>query len=111
MTLASSRNMLTTVRAIVAVTFVLLISSGWLFRESLTGGGLLTFIGAAGALVAYWIISGWARTTSTGFRTAMISGAKIGCAVGVFAIINHVIEVFSELRAPVPAILGVTMWG
>jgi uncharacterized membrane protein YeaQ/YmgE (transglycosylase-associated protein family) len=100
-TIAWSRTMLTTVRGIVAVTFVLLFWSGWRFRESLASGGLPTFLGAVGALVAYFVISEWARSTSTGaLRTPMISGAKIGSAVGVVAIINHVIEVFSGLRAP-----------
>src|SRR5437868_761913 len=98
--------MLTTVRGIVAVTCVMLIWSGLRFRESLTSGGLIAFTAAVVALVAYWVVSEWARTSIGPFRTAMISGAKIGSAVGVLAIINHVIEVFSELRAPVPAILG-----
>lgn len=112
MVIAPSRTMLTTVRAIVGVTFVLLMWSGWRFRESLTSGGLPTFLGAVGALVVYWVLSEWLRRASTGLlRTAMISGAKIGVVVGILAIINHVIEVFSWLRPPAPAILGVTMWG
>jgi len=82
------------------------------FPESLASGGMLRFIGASAALVAYWAVSEWVRRTSLpDFRLATTPGAAIGILIGALGIGNHFVEVFSGLRAPVPAVLGVGMFG
>lgn len=40
---------------------------------------------------------------SDGVRTALSSGARIGALIGVLAVVNNSVEVFSGLRAPVLA--------
>jgi hypothetical protein len=51
------------------------------------------------------------RTTSAEASLALGYGSKIGVLIGIFAVINHTAEVFLNFPAPIPAILGVTMWG
>jgi hypothetical protein len=99
-----------TLRCIIAANFVLLIWSAWRFQESVSNG-LLTLIGAGAALVAYWAVTEWVRRASSyTLQSAMSSSVKIGCLIGVLAIINHIVEVFFRLRVPAPAILGAAMW-
>jgi hypothetical protein len=106
-----SITLVKTLRCIIAANFVLLIWSAWRFQESLSNG-LFIFIGAVAALIAYWAVTEWVRRASSyALQPAMSSGVKIGSLIGVLAIISHVVEVFSRLRAAVPAILGVGMWG
>jgi hypothetical protein len=51
------------------------------------------------------------RTPLVEVSGALTFGAKIGVLIGTFAVINHTAEVFLNFPAPIPAILGVTMWG
>jgi hypothetical protein len=95
----------------VGLTLVLLFVGAWRFSESVTHGPL----SPAGTLVALLVYGGaseWARrTTSNATRVALEAGARVGLLIGALAVVNHSLEVFSSVRPPVPAILGVSMWG
>ena len=81
------------------------------FPESLASGGMLRFIGASAALVAYWAVSEWVRRTSLpDFRLATTPGAAIGILIGALGIGNHFVEVFSGLRALCQPFLAWAWW-
>ena len=95
-------------------TTITLALLGWSvsrFPASLARGGVVSLLGSAIALLGYAVVSAWALRASDRIQISLITGAKAGALIGAFAVINHSIEVFSGLRAPIPAILGVTMWG
>lgn len=95
----------------IVLTLALLVFGAWSFPES-ARGALLASVGTCMALFAYGAASEWAcRTSSDAARIALASGAKVGVLIGTLAVINHSVEAFSGLRAPLPAILGVSMWG
>ena len=95
----------------VGLTLVLLLVGAWRFPESVTQG-LLSPAGTVVALLVYGGVSEWARrTTSDATRVALAVGAKVGLLIGTLAVINHSLEAFSSIRPPLPAILGVSMWG
>jgi hypothetical protein len=94
----------------VGLTLLLLLVGAWRFPESVTHG-VLSPAGTFVALLVYAGAAEWARrTTSDATRVALALGAKVGLVIGIFAVINHSFEA-SSVRAPVPAILGVSMWG
>jgi hypothetical protein len=95
----------------VGLTLVLLLVGAWRFPESVTHGALSP-AGTIVALLVYAGVAEWARrATSDATRVALALGAKVGLLIGILAVINHSFEAFSSVRAPVPAILGVSMWG
>jgi hypothetical protein len=95
----------------VGLTLVLLLVAAWRFPESVTRGPLSP-AGTVAALLVYGGVSDWARrTTSDATRVALAAGAKAGLLLGTLAVINHSLEVFSSIPPPLPAILGVSMWG
>lgn len=99
-------------RISIVLAFAMLLFAAWRFPESMAHGALFSPVGAAVALFGYCAASQWAcRTSSDAVRIALASGAKVGVLLGTVAAINHSVETFSDFRAPVPAILGVSMWG
>lgn len=95
----------------VGLTLVLLVVGAWRFPESVTHD-LFSPAGTLGALLVYAAVSECVRrTTSDATRVALALGARVGLLIAILAVINHSLEDFSNLRAPIPAILGVSMWG
>src|SRR5437870_10481784 len=88
-------------------TTITLALLGWSvsrFPASLARGGVVSLLGSAIALLGYAVVSAWALRASDRIQISLITGAKAGALIGAFAVINHSIEVFSGLRAPIPAI-------
>jgi hypothetical protein len=82
------------------------------FPASLSHGGWFSAVATCAALFTYAAASGWVRrTTWVEVSSALTYGAKIGVLIAIFAVINHTAEVFLNFPPPIPAILGVTMWG
>jgi hypothetical protein len=82
------------------------------FPASLQTGGLTKAVVSCGALLAYAVAALWAkRSSSDRVQRALGVGARVGVLLGTGALIGHALEVFADLRAPIPAILGVSMWG
>jgi hypothetical protein len=96
----------------IAFIIALLTWSALRFPVSLSHGGWVSAGAASAALFTYAAASEWMRrTASVEVSGALTFGAKIGVLIGTFAVINHTAEVFFNFPAPIPAILGVTMWG
>jgi hypothetical protein len=96
----------------IAFIIALLIWSAFRFPESLSHRGWVSAVVACATLFTYAAGSEWMRrTASVEIAGALTFGAKIGVLIGIFAVINHTAEVFLNFPAPIPAILGVTMWG
>ena len=96
----------------IVMTFALMAFGVLRFPASIKNGGLTSVSGSCLALLAYAAIFEWVRRTSTRtVQTAMNDGAKFGAVIAVIAIINHSLEEFANLQPPIPAILGVGMWG
>jgi hypothetical protein len=96
----------------IAVTLALMAFAVLRFPASIKNGGLTSAAGSWTALLAYAAISEWVRRTPTKtVQTAVNDGAKFGLVIALVAIINHSLEEFANLQPPIPAILGVGMWG
>jgi hypothetical protein len=82
------------------------------FPASLGKGGFTQAVVAGAALFACLVASRYAtRVSSAAGRDALQSGAGAGVALGAAAILGHTLEVFATLQPPIPAVLGVGMWG
>jgi hypothetical protein len=93
-----------------ALAFTLILWGALRFPASLAPGAA-SALGSSALLLGYAIAAEWARRTAVkGVRKALATGARVGLLLGLLAVINHSVEVFSGLRAPVPAILGVSNW-
>jgi len=67
---------------------------------------------SAGALLLYAAPSQWIkRSPSDQIRSAFRRGISFGAVLGAAALVGHTFEVFAALVPPLPAILGVGMWG
>jgi hypothetical protein len=96
----------------IAVTLALMASGVLRFPASIKNGGLTSAVGSWTALLVYAAISEWVRRASLkSVQTAVNDGAKFGVVIALVAIINHSLEEFANLQPPIPAILGVSMWG
>jgi len=111
----------------------MLYSVAYLTLSSLAGLGLLGYATArfpasqgadgftqalvAGALLAYLVAARCAahasseHRRSTEVRRALQTGAASGVAIAAAAVVGHSLEVFAPLHPPIPAVLGVGMWG
>jgi uncharacterized membrane protein len=82
------------------------------FPASLGRGGFTQAVVTGAALLGYLVTSRYAtRSSSAADRSALRSGAGVGVVLGAAAILGHTLEVFATLRPPIPAVLGVGMWG
>jgi len=101
------------VEAVLAVVGILLLGySTWFFPSSLASGGALRAAVSATALLTYCVaFLGLSRSRSLSVQPAIEIGRSAGIALGSAAVAGHTLEVFAGLRPPVPAILGVAMWG
>src|SRR5215471_20775970 len=101
------------VEAVLAVVGILLLGySTWSFPSSLADGGALRAAVSASALLTYCIaFVRFRRSPSLSVQPAIEIGRRAGIALGSAAVAGHALEVFAALRPPVPAILGVAMWG
>lgn len=96
----------------IVVTIVLLAYGEWLFPESVAGSGWSAFFASIGALLIYGAVSeGARRASSDTTRVALVTGARVGWFLGLLEAMHHIAEDFGDLRPPMPAILGVSMWG
>ena len=82
------------------------------FPASLGSGGLTRAVMTGAALLACLVTSRYgARLSSAAGRHALRNGAGAGVMLGAAALLGHTLEVFATLRPPIPAVLGVGMWG
>lgn len=95
----------------IAITLALMAFGALRFPASIENGGLTSASGSCVALLAYAAISEWVRRASTILQTAVNDGAQFGLVIALVAVINHSLEEFANLQPPIPAILGVSMWG
>jgi hypothetical protein len=95
-----------------SAALALLAYSALTFPSSLTNGGTLRAVVSAGALSMYAAASVWARRSgSPAVRRSMDAGRAAGLMLAAAAVIGHTLEIFAALPPPVPAMLGVGMWG
>jgi len=101
------------VEAVLPLAAILLLGyATWSFPSSLANGGALRAAVSAGALLAYCIaFVRFRRSRSLSVQPAIEIGRRAGAALGAAAVAGHALEVFAGLRPPVPAILGVAVWG
>jgi hypothetical protein len=82
------------------------------FPDSLGRGGFTQAVVTGAALLAYLLTSRYAtRLSSAAGRGALRSGAGAGLVLGTAGVLGHTLEVFATLHPPIPALLGVGMWG
>jgi hypothetical protein len=73
---------------------------------------MIQMVLSVGALLVYVAVSHWAkRSPSQQVQSALHRGAAFGAPLAIAALISHTLEVFAALQSPMPAILGVGMWG
>ena len=96
----------------VVLSIVLLGYFAWEFPASLANGGAFRAAVSLCALSVYAGLSLWLRRQRTPQVTlAMRTGHQIGSILASAAVLFHSVEVFAALRPPMPAILGVSLWG
>jgi len=82
------------------------------FPASLGSDGFPRAVATGAAFLFCLLASRYAaRVTSAAARSALRSGAAAGVVLGTAAILGHTLEVFAALHPPIPAVLGVGMWG
>jgi hypothetical protein len=99
--------------AVFAVVGILLLGySAWSFPSSLATGGAFRVVVSGAALLTYGAaFLGVRQSRSAPVQRAIGVGRQAGIALASAAVVSHAIEVFAAPRPPVPAILGVAMWG